>query len=308
MENYYEILGVAENATQDEIKKSFREKSKVMHPDKGGNEEDFKRISTAYDTLGDPNKRQQYDNQKNNPFGNMGGGDPFDMFNQMFNGGGFGGFQQRKAPDKIIDLQIGVVDSYLGKDLSTNFIRKTNCNTCDGKGGERITCDVCKGAGTLTQRIGNSFFSNIIRTTCVTCSGKGFKFKETCGTCHGEGRLDENMSINMKLPEGISDGQFIKAQGYGDFHNGMFGDVIFRINIVPQDGFEKNNGDLIYNKFLSLSDLNSDSISIPHPNGEMLLNLPKEIDTSKPLRVRGKGFKNERGDLYVNLFIRHTRL
>jgi molecular chaperone DnaJ len=304
LENYYEILGVAENATQDEIKKSFREKSKIMHPDKGGNEEDFKKINEAYDTLGDPNKRQQYNNQKNNPFGNMGGGDPFDMFNQMFNQG----FQQRKAPDKVIDLNVGVVDSYLGKNLTYDFIRKTNCNTCDGKGGERITCGTCNGTGVLTQRVGNSFFSNIIRTTCVSCSGRGFNFKETCGTCYGECRVDEQMSVNMNLPEGISDGQFIKAQGYGDFHNGMFGDVIFRINVSPQDGFEKNNGDLIYNKFLSLSDLNSEKITIPHPDGELSLNMPVDIDTSKPLRVRGKGFKNERGDLYVNLFVRHTRL
>ena len=307
MENYYEILGVSENATQDEIKKAFREKSKVMHPDKGGNEEDFKKINEAYDTLGDPNKRQQYNNQKNNPFGDMGGGNPFDMFNQMFNGG-FGGFQQRKAPDKIIDLNVGVVDSYLGKNLTHSFIRKTNCNTCDGKGGERVTCGTCNGTGTLTQRVGNSFFSNIIRTTCVSCSGRGFNFKETCGTCHGEGRVDEQMSVNMNLPEGISEGQFIKAQGYGDFHNGMFGDVIFRINITQQDGFEKNNGDLIYNKFLSLNDLNSEKITIPHPDGELSLNMPVDIDTSKPLRVRGKGFKNERGDLYVNLFVKHTRL
>ncbi len=305
MENFYEILGVSETSTQDEIKKAFRTKSKVMHPDKGGNEEDFKKINEAYDTLGDENKRTQYDQQRNNPFG---GGNPFDIFNEMFNGGGFGGFQQRKAPDKIVDLHIGVVDSYLGKDMTTNFMRKTNCNTCDGKGGERITCNTCNGTGTLTQRVGNSFFANIIRTTCATCAGRGFKFKETCGTCHGEGRIDENMTINMKLPEGISDGQFIKGQGYGDFHNGMFGDVIFRINIVPQNGFERNNADLIYNKFLSLSDLNSDSISVPHPDGEMMLNLPKEIDTSKPLRVKGKGFKNERGDLYVNLFVKHTRL
>ena len=307
MENYYEILGVSENATQDEIKKAFREKSKVMHPDKGGNEEDFKKINEAYDTLGDPNKRQQYNNQKNNPFGDMGGGNPFDMFNQMFNGG-FGGFQQRKAPDKIIDLNVGVVDSYLGKNLTHSFIRKTICNTCDGKGGERVTCGTCNGTGTLTQRVGNSFFSNIIRTTCVSCSGRGFNFKETCGTCHGEGRVDEQMSVNMNLPEGISEGQFIKAQGYGDFHNGMFGDVIFRINITQQDGFEKNNGDLIYNKFLSLNDLNSEKITIPHPDGELSLNMPVDIDTSKPLRVRGKGFKNERGDLYVNLFVKHTRL
>ena len=258
MENYYEILGVSENATQEEIKKAFRTKSKTMHPDKGGNEEDFKKISEAYDTLGDQNKRSQYDNQKNNPFGNMGGGDPFDMFSQMFNGGGFGGFQQRKAPDKIVDLNVGVVDSFIGKEHVVTFIRKAQCSPCQGQGGERITCNVCQGQGFIIQRMGNSFFSNVVKTSCVSCGGKGHTFKTACNICHGDGKVDEIQNINIKLPIGIADGQYIKGQGYGDYFNGMYGDVIFKINIIQQDGFEKNNGDLIYNKFLSLSDLNSE--------------------------------------------------
>lgn len=306
MENYYEILGVSENASQEDIKKAFRTKSKTMHPDKGGNEEDFKKINEAYDTLGDQNKRAQYDNQKNNPFANMGGGDPFgDMFNSFFSGFGQ---QQRRAPEKIVDLNVGVVDSFVGKELMTTFTRKVQCSPCKGQGGERITCNVCQGQGHIIQRMGNSFFSNLVKTVCVSCGGKGHTFKTTCNICHGDGRLDEIQNININLPIGITDGQYIKGQGYGDYFNGMYGDVIFKINIIPQDGFEKNGKDLIYNKFLSLSDLNSDTISVPHPDGELSLSMPIEIDTSKPLRVKGKGFKNEMGDLYVNLFLRHTRL
>ena len=179
MENYYEILGVSENATQDEIKKAFRNKSKVMHPDKGGNEEDFKKINEAYDTIGDQNKRAQYDQQKNNPFGGGFGGDnPFDIFSQMF--GNFGGQQQRKAPDKIVDLNIGVVDSFLGKQMDVNYTRKTSCNPCNGSGGDKETCNVCNGQGSITQRVGNSFFSNIVRTPCGKCQGRGYTFKNIC--------------------------------------------------------------------------------------------------------------------------------
>jgi len=303
LENYYEILGVSQTATQDEIKKAFRTKSKTMHPDKGGNEEDFKRINEAYDTLGNEEKRAQYDQRGSNPFG---GSDPFaDMFGSFFNGFGQ---QQRRAPEKIIDLNVGVIDSFVGKEHMTTFTRKVQCSPCQGQGGERVTCHVCQGQGFIIQRMGNSFFSNVVKVACTGCSGRGHNFKKTCNICYGDGRVDEIQQINIKLPIGITDGQFIKGQGYGDYFNGMYGDVIFKINIVPQDGFERNNKDLIYNKFLSLSDLNSETINIPHPDGELSLSMPIEIDTSKPLRVRGKGFKHENGDLYVNLYIKHTRL
>jgi molecular chaperone DnaJ len=125
LENYYQILGVSEDASQDEIKKAFRTKSKESHPDRGGNEEEFKKINEAYSTLSDNNKKAQYDNQRNNPFGgfDMGGGNPFDIFANMF-GGGMG---QRRAPDKVMEIKIGAVDSFLGKQVDIPFTRKTNC-------------------------------------------------------------------------------------------------------------------------------------------------------------------------------------
>ena len=123
MENYYNVLGVSETATQEEIKKAFRQKSKEHHPDRGGNEEEFKKINEAYSAIGDEQKRAEYDNQRNNPFGMGGnpfGGDPFDIFANMF-----GGRQaQRRAPDRVVDLKIGAVDSFLGKKIDVNFTRK----------------------------------------------------------------------------------------------------------------------------------------------------------------------------------------
>lgn len=308
MENFYEILGVSENASQDEIKKAFRSKSKVMHPDKGGNEEDFKKINEAYDTLGDESKRAQYDQQKNNPFGNMGSGDPFDIFNSFFGGFGNRQPQQRRAPDKVAELNVGVVDSFLGKEITANFPRKKKCDPCNGTGGDKTTCNTCNGSGRITQRVGNSFFSNIIQTACGSCGGKGFKFTNMCNVCYGNGSVDEQITLNLKLPTGITDGQFIKAGGYGDFFNGVYGDAILKVNIHPQGGFEKNGGDLIYNYHLTLDDINKDSINIPYPTGDISVQLPNEIDTAKPLRIRGKGFQSEGGDFYINLNFKHTRL
>ena len=306
MENYYDILGVNETATQEEIKKAYRKKAVEHHPDKGGDESIFKKVSEAYDTIGDENKRAQYDNQRRNPFGNFnqGGGDPFDIFNNFF--GNMGGQpRQRRAPDKIVDVTVGVVDSYMERQMKFNFQRKTACDPCNGQGGERVSCNTCGGTGSITQRVGNSFFSNIVRTTCVNCQGKGFTFKTTCHVCNGDGRKSEFKSVDFKLPHGITDGQFIRAQGLGDYHDGIFGDAILKINIVPQEGFEKSNDDLVYNYQMSLDDFNKETIEVPHPKGGLNVKLPDTIDTTKPLRVKGLGFSNS--DFYIKLFVKHKR-
>lgn len=307
MENYYEVLGVEENATQEEIKKAFRNKSKEYHPDRGGDEEVFKKINEAYTTLSDEDKRKVYDGQKNNPFAdfgfNMDGGNPFDMFSNMF-----GGRQEHRAPDKIVNLKVGAVDSFLGKRIEINFNRKTSCEPCKGKGGERVTCKVCNGNGYIVQRVGNAFFQNIVQTACGSCNTKGFTFSSKCKLCNGEGRVNDTQNVSINLPVGISDGQLIRAQGMGDYQDGTFGDLIFKVQVVAQDGFEKMNGDLIYNKFMTLDEFNKDEISVPHPNGDLIIKMPKIVDTSSPLKVAFKGYQNEKGDFYVKLFVKHTRL
>ena len=156
MENYYDILGVSETATQEEIKKAFRTKSKELHPDRGGDEEQFKKVNEAYSTLSDDGKKQEYDMRRSNPFG--GGGDPFDIFANMF-----GQRQAQRAPDRVIDLNVGAVDSFLGKKITINFSRKKNCEPCGGQGGQKQTCGTCQGTGRITQSMGNSFFQNIFQ-------------------------------------------------------------------------------------------------------------------------------------------------
>jgi molecular chaperone DnaJ len=303
MENFYQILGVNENASQDEIKKAYRKLAVEHHPDKGGDENKFKKISEAYDTIGDENKRGQYDNQKRNPFANMGGGgfNPFeDMFNQMHSQ------RKRAVPDKIIEVVVGAVESYKGGEKNITYARNHNCGGCNGSGGERISCSTCGGQGVITQQIGTGLFTQIIRQSCGSCGGKGFSYKTTCGTCHGSTTTSNVETITIKLPNGIDEGQFLRVQGKGDYKDGMYGNLVVKVKIVPENNFEKSMDDLIYNAYFDLNSLKQDSVKVPHPLGEISIKLPGEFDTSKPLRVKSKGYHG-RGDLYIKLFVKFKR-
>jgi DnaJ-class molecular chaperone len=303
VENYYETIGVSENATQEEIKKAYKKKAIQHHPDKGGDEEMFKKISVAFDTIGDENKRSQYDNQRRNPFAGMGGGgfNPFeDMFNQMHSQ------RKRAVPDKIVEVVVGAVESYKGSEKNITYTRNHNCGGCNGTGGERINCAGCGGSGVITQQIGTGLFTQIIRQTCNSCGGRGFSYKTTCGTCHGSTTTSSNETISIKLPNGIDEGQFLRVQGKGDFKDGMYGNLVVKVKIVPENNFEKSMDDLIYNAYFDLNTLKEDSVKVPHPLGDISIKLPNEFDTSKPLRVKGKGYHNT-GDLYIKLFVKFKR-
>ena len=307
MEDFYQILGVNENATQDEIKKAYRKLAIEHHPDKGGNEETFKKISVAFDTIGDENKRSQYDNQKRNPFASMGGGgggggfNPFEeMFNQM------NSQRKRAVPDKVIEVSVGVLESFKGSDKTINYVRDSKCGGCNGNGGERVTCNACGGQGYTLQRMGTGLFVQVMRQTCGDCNGNGFLYKSTCGTCHGYTTTKTNESVSVKLPHGVDDGQFLRVQGKGDFKDGMYGNLVIKIKITPENNFEKSLDDLIYNAYFDLDSLKQDNVKVPHPLGEISIKLPQEFDTSKPLRVKSKGY-NGKGDLYIKLFVKFKR-
>jgi molecular chaperone DnaJ len=303
VENYYQVLGVTENATKDEIKKAFKEKSKITHPDKGGSEEEFKKINNAYSILSDDEKKRQYDMQRQNPFGNRAGFNPFDIFGDMF---ARQQRPQRKVKDRVITVKIGVLDCLRSQDKTINYQIDKDCHSCHGSGGERINCEHCGGSGVITQQVGNSFFSNIIQTQCGHCSGKGFKLKNLCYVCNGVGKEREFKTVTFQIPKDIQDGQFIKLYGQGDFSNGQNGDLLIRVEMEPQEGFERINNDLVYNHyFTSIEDLNKSEIIVNSYNEKMSIKLPKTIDTSSPLRVKGKGIDG--GDLFIRTHLRYER-
>jgi len=302
MKNFYNTLGVSENATQDEIKKAYRKLAVEHHPDKGGDEEKFKEISEAFDTLGDTNKRQEYDSHKNNPF--MGGSQGFNPFGDFFSGM----YRQRKrsVPDKMIKVDIGAIESYLGVDKTINYTVKDKCGTCDGKGGERTKCSTCSGEGFTIIRMGSGLFTQIVRQVCNTCNGVGYTLTNKCGTCHGSTTIDKNETIRVKIPSGVDNGQFLKVQGKGDYSNGDYGNLVIQINMIPENNFEKDGENLIYHAIFGKNDLNKETYEVPHPGGNLSIKLPNTFDTSKPLRVKGKGYSGM-GDLYLNLVVKFDR-
>ena len=301
MENFYDILGVKETSSQDDIKKAYRKLAVKHHPDKGGSEDTFKKISEAYDTIGDEVKRKQYDNQKNNPFGNMGAGfDPFgDMFG-MFNQG-----FRRGAPDKILHVNVTVLESFNDSDKEITYSREMMCDTCSGNGGDKSRCHICEGQGFIAVKVGGSMFSQVVRQTCNNCKGSGQVYKTVCHSCNGKTTKPKMEKINIKLPKGVDESQFLKMQGYGDYSNGVYGNLVLKMTVLPVDNWEKLGDDLIYNKYFGLDELQLESLEISHPNGPISINLPKEFNTSVPLRVKGKGFNN--GDLFVKQHVRFTK-
>lgn len=307
MKNFYETLGVNETATQEEIKKSYRKLAVEHHPDKGGDENKFKEISEAFDTIGDNDKRQQYDNQRSNPFGGGGfnpfggGGNPFeDMFNNMHSQ------RQPSVPDKVIEVMVGVLESYNGSDKTITYQRKHKCGDCNGNGGDRVTCNVCRGEGFTIQRIGTGMFIQMVRQVCYSCNGKGFSYSRVCGSCNGETTKSSTENLSIKLPHGVDDGQFLRLQGKGDFHNGIYGNLVLRIKVSPENNFEKLGNDLIYNAFFDLESLKKDTLDVNHPKGNISVKLPIDFDTTKPLRVKSKGFNNV-GDLFIKLNVKFSR-
>ena len=307
MKNYYEILGVAEDASQDEIKKSYRKLSKQYHPDVNPDgEEKFKDIAEAYDILGDENKKIQYDQRKNNPFAGMGGGfDIHSMFEQMVNG------NRRQPPrtaDKVMSIQISPVESYFGiqKNISYEYLK--TCKPCSGQGGGRSVCSTCGGQGFVMQKMGTGMFQQIFNTQCHTCGGQGSIITKKCETCHGNGMTKETESLSVSIPKNVDNGDFLRLSGKGDYGitTGIRGDLIIKVDLIKHDNFEKIGKDLIYNMTLNVVEiLMENQIRLPHPDGDLLINMPKNLNSDKPLRLVKKGYRDNvgSGDFYVKLSI-----
>lgn len=304
MKNYYKILEVEEKASQDEIKKSYRKLASKYHPDKNPEgEEKFKEIAEAYEIIGNPEKREKYDNGSKNPFQ---GTQYEQMFSQMFNGAS--GFQQQRrkgAPDKIVRVQITPIESYKGEEKEIQYMKDSHCDICNGTGGDQQICGTCGGQGFQIKTFGTGFMMQQIRTSCQTCAGRGYTLIHKCYSCGGRGTKQAASDLKIMLPKGIDSGQYLKVENAGDFKNGEYGDLVIQIEVIPKDGFEKLNNDLVYNLFLNLDEVKSDSYLIAHPDGELKIDSPKIFDTSRPLRLKSKGYLG--GDMYVKLHVKFER-
>jgi len=300
MKDYYKILGVDKKSTKDEIKKSYRKLSKKYHPDvnpEGG--EKFKEIAEAYDVLSDDNKRLQYDNP--NPFGRS-GFNPFEDFVKGFN-------QRRKpkAKDKVVKIQVTPIESYFGIKKEVTFQSNITCKVCSGGGGDKKVCDTCNGRGSLRKKVGSAFFTQVIDTPCDKCHGTGSVVINPCYNCGGSGKKKHIEQVNAEIPKNVNNGDYLRIRGKGDYTpNVGKGDLILQVEVINHDGYEKINHDLVYTKRISLKDLIvKKPITLPHPDGDLSLNLPYNTEMIKPLRLRGKGYNTQKGkgDFYIKLNI-----
>lgn len=314
----YNILGVSKNSTDDEIKSAYRKLSKKYHPDinKDPDAEDkFKEISSAYETLSDPNKRNIYDRYgttDSNSFSNGFGynfNDIFEKFGDVF-GDAFGrryGNQKRtsRGSDLRIKVSLTIEDIIKGANKKIKYKRQTSCTTCDGKGGSDIRdCLPCNGTG-RRQVVQNTPFGQIRQETyCSDCSGTGKQIKNKCNTCYGDGTTLKEEIVDIDIPAGVSTGMQLSMRGYGNhIRDGVPGDLNIIIDEIKEDYFRREHNNIIVEKDISVIDaIVGAKINVKTPHGELPIDIQPGTEHGSRIRVNGKGIPDINlglGHLYV---------
>ncbi|MGO4107264.1 molecular chaperone DnaJ [Paenibacillus sp. YAF4_2] len=317
--DYYEVLGLSKSASDDEIKKAYRQLARKYHPDvnkEADAETKFKEVKEAYDVLSDDGQRARYDQfghvDPNQGMGGAGGfsgngdfggfGDIFDMF---FGGGG-GGRRDPNAPQRGNDLQYSMTiefkEAVFGKETEITIPRTESCDTCVGTGAKPgtkpETCSVCRGSG-QQEVVQNTPFGRMVnRRACSNCGGSGKVIKEKCGTCHGAGKVKKQRKINVRIPAGVDDGAQIRLSGEGEggLRGGPAGDLYIVIRVKAHDFFERENDDIYCEVPLTFVQAAlGDEIEIPTLTEKVKLKIPAGTQTGTYFRLKGKGVPKLRG-------------
>ncbi|HMT19288.1 MAG TPA: molecular chaperone DnaJ [Candidatus Saccharibacteria bacterium] len=326
--DYYEVLGVAKGASDDEIKKAFRRKAIELHPDRGGDEEKFKEINEAYEVLKDQQKRQRYDQFGHAGVGGSGGGgNPFegfnfggqghsvnfdfddlggfgDLFGSFFGGGG--GNRRNKRPERGRDVEMEMVldfeEAVFGVETEVRLNVHDVCEHCKGTtvepGHELKTCDTCKGSG-QEVRVAQTIFGNIQQAvTCQKCAGKGKIPDVKCSVCNGSGTERRDKNITVKIPAGIDDGATIRLTGFGEATaNGNKGDLYVHIRVKPHKEFTRE-GDLVLSKIhVDMVDAAlGTEMDVTTVDGPVRMKVPAGTQTGTDFKLSGHGVPHLRGD------------
>lgn len=326
----YDLLGVAPNATDAEMKKGYRKAALKYHPDKNPSEEAhemFKEISTAYEVLSDSQKREIYDQygmeglQGNGP-GGAGGMNADDLFSQFFGGGGMfghGGQQQRgpqKGPDMKHPITATLEQLYKGRTAKLALNKTILCKACEGRGGKEgavKTCSGCQGRGVkfVTRQMGPML--QRFQMECDTCHGSGdiVDAKDRCTSCHGKKTSSERKILEVHIDPGMKDGQRIVFRGEGDQQPGVVpGDIIFIVDEKPHELFKRSGDDLVYEAEIDLlTALAGGEFHIKHVSGEYLkvTIIPGEVISPGELKViEGKGMPIPKSGGFGNLFVKFS--
>ena len=332
--DYYDILGVPKNATEDDIKKAYRKLAMKFHPDRnqGGDatkaEEKFKDAKEAYEILSDASKRAAYDQYGHagvdpsmGGFRPGGGAEGFggfaeafgDIFGDIFGAGGPGrrGAQQAyRGSDLSYAMGITLEEAAHGKETQIRIPSWEECGTCHGSGAKpgtsAKTCSTCGGSGAVHLRQG--FFS--IQQTCPHCHGQGKVISDPCADCHGQGKVKRQKTLEVKIPAGINEGMRIRSGGNGEpgTNGGPPGDLYIEIRIKQHDIFERDGDDLHCTVPVGVTTAAlGGSIEVPTLGGKAEIELPEGTQHGKTFRLRGKGIKGVRssypGDLYCHVAV-----
>lgn len=339
--DYYEVLGVKKDASDDEIKKAYRKTAKQFHPDLNPDdktaEAKFKEANEAYEVLSDSNKKAKYDqfghagvdpNFGAGGYGGAGGAYDFgdidlgDIFSSFFGGGGggFGGFggNNPNAPQRGRDNQTSVVISFeeaaKGCKKAVQIDRVEECKECGGSGSKKGTspqvCPECKGQGQVHVQQRTAFGVMSTARACSRCNGTGKIITQPCSVCQGNGKVRRKISVDIEIPAGIDDRQIINVRGYGDAgtNGGRTGDLKVAVSVRPHPVFERDGYDIWCDKHISVTAAALGAeLTVPTLDGDVKYNIHEGTQPGDIFKLKGKGIQNlngrGRGDQYIRMIV-----
>jgi len=322
--DYYEILKVARNATDTDLKKAYRKLALQYHPDRNPDdkaaEDKFKEINEAYACLSDPQKKAHYDQfgTAEGAGGGFGGGfgdfgDIFeDVFGNIFGGGGFGGRKTRptKGQDLRYDLEINLTDAVFGTEKEIKIPRWEDCSTCSGTGSrpgtEPTVCKTCQGTG--QTKLQQGFFT--IARTCGNCRGEGKIITDPCTKCDGQGKTRRERTVSLKIPAGVDTGIRLRVTGEGEAgsHGGPPGDLYVILHVEPHPFFKRKDNDLLCEVPISfVQAAMGGEIDVPTIDGRSTIKVPAGTPSGKVFHLKGKGVPRlqgyGKGDQFISVFV-----
>jgi len=333
--DFYEILEVSKDASQDEIKKAYRKQAIKYHPDKNPGdkeaEEKFKEAAEAYEILSDPEKRSKYDRFGHSAFDGAGGyggaghmtmEDIFSQFGDIFSGFGFGGFggfggsggrrTVNKGSNLRVTVKLNLSEISKGVEKKIKVKKYVACDVCGGNGAKHgtstSTCSTCHGTGHVTQ-VTNTFLGQMqTQSTCPSCRGEGKIISEKCEACYGEGIVKKEEVISINIPGGVQEGMQLKLSGKGNAarRGGINGDLLVAVQEEEHPDLERDGNDLIYHLYLTVPQaVLGDTVEIPTIDSRAKIKIESGTQPGKILRLRGKGLPDingyGKGDLLVNI-------
>lgn len=325
--DYYEVLGVSKNASDEEIKRAFRKLAKQYHPDvnkEADAEEKFKEIGEAYSVLSDPQKRSQYDQFGHAAFEGGGGAgfggfqdvDLSDILDELFGGSfnfGFGGRSKSsgsratRGKDRLVKMNLTFTEAVFGCKKSLNIDLNETCSKCHGVGGfNEKTCQKCNGRGSVISEQRSLFGMFQTQTVCDACGGRGKTFSEVCHDCRGSGKVKSNKEILVTIPEGVDTGYQLRISGKGEAgsNGGPNGDIYIEFNVMAHDFFVREDEDLYLEVPITITEAALGcKKEIPTLENNVVLEIKPGSNSGDKLKLKGKGIKVpnslRKGDLFV---------